>query len=167
MSGLPGFTAFTYSHLTEKEPGEKLALFHGSLQDEARIRITGLGDGEPAYQQALLRLKQTYGRRGVMRTSLRVALKELSLPSDDPIGFERFTNRVQPYFFDLNRVRETGLDNVIDGICSRLKLDDHLAWHIEKRELARCSRIDLNSFRGWLCDRDEVYQTDEDVAAAQ
>lgn len=154
-------------HLTDKEPGEKLALLQGCLQGDAKFRISGLGGGESAYQQALLRLKQAYGRRVVMRAALRTALKELAIPYNDPIGFERYANRARTYLFDLHRVGETGVMDIIDGLCSRLKLGGRLAWHTEKRELTRRGRVDLNDFGVWLCDRAAANQTDEDVAAAQ
>lgn len=130
----------------QQESGEKLALLQGNLQRQVRVHLEGIDGGESSYRQALLRLKQIYGRRGVMRSSLRTKIKELVVPQNDPIGFERFANQPRNYLFDLSRVGETGLEDVIDGLCSRLKLDDRLAWYLERWVLALQGRVDLNAF---------------------
>ncbi|KAI9555030.1 hypothetical protein GHT06_020327 [Daphnia sinensis] len=50
-------------HDTANTPGEKLAVLKRYLRGNCLDVIYGLGGGEPAYMEALTRLKQTCGRR--------------------------------------------------------------------------------------------------------
>jgi len=152
-------------HLTSMEPGEKLALLHSFVTFDAKYCIAGLGGSEAAYKQALRRLFQTYGRRGVMRVSIRVALSELKLSHDDPTSYQRYADRTRNYLFDLSRIGETCPSDVVDGICNRLRLEDRLAWNMERR--VNMQPLCLNYFGAWLTNRAAAYQTDEGVAAAQ
>lgn len=53
-------------HDTAKSPGEKLALLHRYVKGDCLNVIHGLGGGEGAYIEALIRLKQSCGRRDVI-----------------------------------------------------------------------------------------------------
>ncbi|KAI9553692.1 hypothetical protein GHT06_021620 [Daphnia sinensis] len=60
-------------HDTANTPGEKLAVLKRYLRGNCLDVIYGLGGGEPAYMQALTRLKQTCGR--VLRIRMDVFVK--------------------------------------------------------------------------------------------
>jgi len=100
-----------------------------------------------------------------MRASIRTALNELKLYHDNPTCYQRYADRTCNYLFDLSRVGETCPSEVIDGICNRLRLEDRLAWNLERRRNQR--PLCLNDFGAWLTNRAAAYQTDEGVAAAQ
>ena len=56
-------------HNTPKSTGEKLLLLKRHLKGECLDIVYNLGGGESAYKQVLVRLKENYGRRDVMRAS--------------------------------------------------------------------------------------------------
>jgi len=154
-------------HLTNKSPDEKLAILQSFLTGDARLRVAGLAGGETAYKQALTRLKQAFGRRGVMRCALKTALNDLKIPIDDPVGFQRYADRARTFLFDLSRVGETGSSDIIDSIVNQLVLEDRRAWNTERRTLIKPGIHLLNIFGEWLCERAAAYQTDENIAATQ
>ena len=45
---------------------------------------------------------------------------------------------------------------IIDSICNRLELEDHLAWNMERRLMTE-KYINLNMFGEWLTNRAEAY----------
>lgn len=97
------------------------------LTGDARLRVAGLAGGETAYKQALTRLKQAFGKRGVMRCALKTALSELKVPTHDPVGLQRYADRARTYLFDLSRVGETG------GTTLSIPSQTSLLWKIEGR----------------------------------
>ena len=56
-------------HDTGKFPDEKLAILKRHLKGDCANLVHGLGGGEPAYIEALVRLKKSCGRRDVMRAT--------------------------------------------------------------------------------------------------
>ncbi|KAI9549791.1 hypothetical protein GHT06_006355 [Daphnia sinensis] len=93
-------------HDTANTPGEKLAVLKRYLRGSCLDVIYGLGGGEPAYMEALTRLKQTCGRRDVMRAAHLQALDQLEI-KQDPATFKRFAEKVRTHLFDLSRIGET------------------------------------------------------------
>ncbi|KZR98523.1 Uncharacterized protein APZ42_006012, partial [Daphnia magna] len=71
-------------HRTGKSPGEKLAILKRSVRGETADMVYGLGGGEEAYKDALLRLKTTCGSRAVMRAAHLQALDRIDIPRGDP-----------------------------------------------------------------------------------
>lgn len=57
-------------HDTPKSPGKKLALLKRYLRDKCLDVVYGLGGGETACIQALVRLKESCSRRDVMKVPL-------------------------------------------------------------------------------------------------
>ena len=55
-------------HESGRPAGEKLALLKRGLKGPCQGIVYGLGGGDEAYKEALIRLKETCGRRDVMRT---------------------------------------------------------------------------------------------------
>ena len=55
---------------TGKSADEKLAILRRYLRGDCQDIVYGLGGGEPAYKEALLRLRETCGRMSVMRAAL-------------------------------------------------------------------------------------------------
>ena len=119
-------------HDTPKSPGEKLALLKKFLRGDCLDQVYGLGGGESAYIEALVRLKQTYGRRDVMRAAHHQAIKRLE-PKQDTASFKRFAERIRTHLFDLSRIGETGTTDLIERICLKLQLPDRLAWNEDRR----------------------------------
>jgi hypothetical protein len=151
-------------HDTPKSPGEKLALLKRYLKDECLDVVYGLGGGESAYIQALVRLKETYGRRDVMRAAHLQALDRLELKGEAG-AFKRFAEKVRSHLFDLNRIGETSTADVIEKICLKLNLQDRLVWNEERH--GRLERRSLNDFGTWLCSRASAYQNAYSIAASQ
>ncbi|XP_057380669.1 uncharacterized protein LOC130703066 [Daphnia carinata] len=151
-------------HDTPKSPGEKLALLKLYLENECLDVVYGLGGGETAYIQALVRLKETYGRRDVMRAAHLQALDRLELKGEAG-AFKRFAERVRSHLFDLSRIGEMSTADVIEKICLKLNLQDRLAWNEERH--GRLERRSLNDFGTWLCSRASAYQNAYSIAASQ
>jgi hypothetical protein len=151
-------------HDTPKSPGEKLALLKRYLRDECLDVVYGLGGGEAAYIQALVRLKETYGRRDVMKAAHLTALGQLE-PNGEGASFKRFAEKVRSHLFDLSRIGETSAADVIEKICLKLNLQDRLAWNENRR--GRLEERSLNEFGSWLCSRAAVYQNAYGIAASQ
>jgi hypothetical protein len=128
-------------HDTPKSPGEKLALLKRYLKDECLDVVYGLGGGETAYIQALVRLKETYGRGDVMRAAHLQALDRLELKGEAGL-FKRFPEKVRSHLFDLNRIGETSTADVIEKICLKLTLQDQLDLNEERH--GRLERRSLN-----------------------
>ena len=153
-------------HSTRQSLAEKLAILQGYLSHEARDRLSGLGGSEAAYKQALKRLKDHYGRRGVIRLAMRTALGELKPSQNYPCSFQKYADQEKFYLFDLSQVGETNNADNIDGIINCLKLEDRLAWNMERRLMDE-KDFNLNTFGEWLTDRAATYQTDESIATSQ
>ena len=152
-------------HQTSKLPGEKLAILKNSLKGDCANLVYGLGGGEPAYKEALKRLKDDYGRRDVMRAAHLQALEKLETPKGDPVAFKRYAERVRTHLFDLTRIGETGHADIIERVCQKLKLADRLAWN-EGRGTG-LERRSLNQFGNWICARAAAYQNAHSIAAEQ
>ncbi|XP_046632671.1 uncharacterized protein LOC124312218 [Daphnia pulicaria] len=151
-------------HDTPKSAGEKLALLKRYLRGDCLDLVYGLGGGEPAYIEALVRLKQTCGRRDVMRAAHHQAIGKLE-PKQDPGSFKRFAERIRTHLFDLSRIGETGTTDLIEKICLKLQLHDRLAWNEGRR--GRIEDRSLNDFGMWLCSRASAYQNAFSIAADQ
>ncbi|XP_045031141.1 uncharacterized protein LOC123473813 [Daphnia magna] len=151
-------------HDTPKSPGEKLALLKRFLRGDCLDLVYGLGGGEAAYIEALVRLKQTCGRRDVMRAAHHQAIQRLET-KQDPASFKRFAERIRTHLFDLSRIGETGTTDLIEKICLKLHLHDRLAWNEDRR--GRIEDRNLNTFGRWLCSRASAYQNAFSIAADQ
>ncbi|XP_057378039.1 uncharacterized protein LOC130700052 [Daphnia carinata] len=151
-------------HDTAKSPGEKLALLKRSLRGDCVDIVHGLGGGEAAYIEALVRLKQNCGRRDVMRAAHFQAIERLEL-RNDPSSFKRFSEKIRTHLFDLNRIGETSSADLIERICLKLQLQDRLAWNADRRETI--DERSLNNFGNWLCLRPSAYQNAYSLAADQ
>ncbi|EFX68633.1 hypothetical protein DAPPUDRAFT_259832 [Daphnia pulex] len=151
-------------HDTPKSPGEKLALLKRFLRGDCLDLVYGLGGGEAAYIEALVRLKQTCGRRDVMRAAHHQAIQKLET-KQDPTSFKRFAERICTHLFDLSRIGETGTTDLIEKICLKLHLNDRLAWNEDRR--GRIEDRSLNTFGMWLCSRASAYQNAFSIAADQ
>lgn len=151
-------------HDTPKSPGEKLALLKRYSRGDCLDVIYGLGGGESAYVEALVRLKQTFGRRDVMRAAHIQAMEKIEL-KQDPSTFKRFAERIRTHFFDLTRIGETSVADLIERVCQRLSLHDRLAWNEGK--WGQLEHRSLNDFGSWLCHRVSSYQNAHSIAAEQ
>ncbi|XP_045032663.1 uncharacterized protein LOC123474519 [Daphnia magna] len=151
-------------HDTANTPGEKLAVLKRYLRGNCLDVIYGLGGGKPAYMEALTRLKQTCGRRDVMRAAHLQALDQLEI-KQDPATFKRFAEKVRTHLFDLSRIGETSSADQIERVCQRLSLHDRLAWNEGRR--GQIEHRSLNAFGSWLCNRASAYQNAYTLAAEQ
>ena len=68
--------------------------------------IHGVGGGEGAYIEALVRLKESCGRRDVMRATHIQTIENLEV-KNDPAIFKRYAEKVRNHLFDLSRIGET------------------------------------------------------------
>jgi hypothetical protein len=148
-------------HDTPKSPAEKLAVLKRYIRGDA---IHGLGGGEAAYMEALVCLKQSCGRRDVMRSAHIQAINQLDF-KQDPTSFKRYAERIQTHFFDLTRIGETSAGDLIEKVCLRLSLHDRLAWNEAK--WGQLEHRSLNDFGSWLCHRATAYQNAHSIAADQ
>jgi flagellar biosynthesis GTPase FlhF len=151
-------------HDTPKTPGEKLALLKHYLKGECLDVVYGLGGGESAYKQALVRLKETFGRRDVMRAAHIQAIERLEF-KNEPRVFKRFAERVRTHLFDLSRIGEASSADIIEKICFRLNQQDRLDWNAGRR--GRLEFRSLNDFGTWICERASDYLNAYSIAADQ
>lgn len=106
-------------HKTTKSTGEKLALLKRHLKGDCLDFVHGLGGGEEAYIEALVRLKQSCGRRDVMRAAHVQAIEKLEC-KPDPNLFRRYAEKIRTHLFDMNRIGETSSTDIIERICLKL-----------------------------------------------
>ena len=151
-------------HDTPKSPAEKLAVLKRYIRGDSLDAIHGLGGGEDAYKEALVRLKQSCGRRDVMRSAHIQAINQLDF-KQDPTSFKRYAERIRTHFFDLTRIGETSAADLIEKVCLRLSLHDRLAWNEGK--WGQLEHRSLNDFGSWLCHRATAYQNAHSIAADQ
>ncbi|EFX75868.1 hypothetical protein DAPPUDRAFT_249870 [Daphnia pulex] len=151
-------------HDTPKTPGEKLALLKHYHEGECLDVVYGLGGGESAYKQALVRLKETFGRRDVMRAAHIQAIERLEF-KNEPRVFKRFAERVRTHLFDLSRIGEASSADIIEKVCFRLNQQDRLDWNAGRR--GRLEFRSLNDFGTWICDRASDYLNAYSIAADQ
>ncbi|XP_057379669.1 uncharacterized protein LOC130701908 [Daphnia carinata] len=144
-------------HETPKSPGEKLTILKGHLTGECQMTVKTLGGGEPAYKEALKRLKQSFGRRDVLRVAHLQALERLER-GNNATAFQRFADRVRAHLFDLSRIGETAQPDIIEKICRKLAQPDRLAWN-DKKPYGASETRSLEEFADWLCQRAAAYQT--------
>jgi hypothetical protein len=123
----------TLVHDTPKSPAEKLAILKRFLRGDCLNAIQGLGGGEAAYMEALVRLKQSCGRRDVMRSAHIQAINKLEF-KQDPTTFKRYAERIQSRFFDLTRIGETSTADLIERVCQRLPPPPPLIESLGTRE---------------------------------
>lgn len=152
-------------HDTGRTAAENLAILRRHLRGDCADIVYGLGGGDSAYIEALCRLKETYGRRDVMRAAILQALGRLEIGKGDPSFFRRFAEKTRTYLFDLNRIDEAASADVIERVCLKLQLPDRLAWNegrgsgMEKRSLL--------TFGQWLCGCAAAFQNAHSLAAEQ
>ena len=103
-------------HDTSKAPGEKLAILKRNLKGECLDVVYGLGGGEPAYIEALSRLKQSFCRRDVMRSAHVLALNKLDFNSTDSSSFKRYAEKVRTHLYDLSQIKEAKSAEIIERI---------------------------------------------------
>ena len=151
-------------HDTPKSPAEKLAILKRFLRGDCLNAIQGLGGGEAAYMEALVRLKQSCGRRDVMRSAHIQAINKLEF-KQDPASFKRYAERIQSHFFDLTRIGETSTADLIERICQRLPPLDRVAWNEGKE--GEMDYRSLNDFSLWISRRASLYQNAYSIAAEQ
>jgi hypothetical protein len=141
-----------------------LALLKHYLKGECLDVVYGLGGGESAYKQALVRLKETFGRRDVMRAAHIQAIERLEF-KNEPRVFKRFAKRVRTHLFDLSRIGEASSADIIEKVCFRLNPQDRLDWNAGRR--GRLEFRSLNDFGTWICDRASDYLNAYSIAADQ
>ena len=151
-------------HDTPKTAGEKLALLKHYLKGECLDVVYGLGGGESAYKQALVRLKEAYGRRDVMRAAHIAAIERLEF-KNEPRVFKRFAERVRTHLFDLSRIGDASSTDIIEKVCLRLNQQDRLDWNKGRR--GRLEFRSLNDFGTWIGERASLYQNIYAIAAEQ
>ncbi|XP_045023365.1 uncharacterized protein LOC123467557 [Daphnia magna] len=151
-------------HETTKSTGEKLALLKRHLKGDCLDFVHGLGGGEEAYIEALVRLKPSCGRRDVMRAAHIQAIEKLEC-KPDPNLFRRYAEKIRTHLFDLNRIGETSSTDIIERICLKLQPLDRLAWNAEGR--GGMEKRSLHTFGTWLCDRAAAYQNAYSLATEQ
>jgi hypothetical protein len=151
-------------HDTPKTAGEKLALLKHYLKGECLDVVYGLGGGESAYKQALVRLKEAYGRRDVMRAAHIAAIDRLEF-KNEPRVFKRFAERVRTHLFDLSRIGAASSTDIIEKVCLRLNQQDRLDWNAGRR--GRLEFRSLNDFGTWICERASDYLNAISIAADQ
>ena len=126
--------------------------------------VYGLGGGESAYKQALVRLKENYGRRDVMRAAHIAAIERLDL-KNEPRAFKRFAERVRTHLFDLSRIEAASSTDIIEKVCSRLNQQDRLDWNAGRK--GRLEFRSLSDFGTWIGERASLYQNIYAIAAEQ
>ena len=143
---------------------EKLAILARSLRGDCRDLVDGLGGGEEAYKEALFRLKESCGRREVIRAIHLRALDQLEQPTD-ALGFKRFAEKVRTHLFDLCQIGEDFNPDVIERVCAKISINDRLAWN--ERKVLVGNGGHLNQFGTWLCSRAASYLNAYDIAEQQ
>lgn len=108
---------------------EKLAILRRHLQGECADVVHGLGGGKVAYIEALTRLKETYGRRNVMRAAILQAMEKLEIGRQVPFSFRQLADQTRTYIFDLNRIRETAAADIIERVCLKPQFPERIAWN--------------------------------------
>ena len=151
-------------HDTGKAPGEKLAILKRNLRGDGLNIVYGLGGGENAYKESLLRLKETFGRRDVMRAAHQQAIERLEIGRQGSGSLSRYAEQIRTHLFDLNRIGGASAVEVIDKICLKLPEPDRQAWNQER---AGRSWPTMNEFGRWLCQRASTYQNAYILAAEQ
>ena len=123
--------------------------------------VYGLGGGEEAYKEALIRLKETCGRRDVMRTVHIKTINSLE-PGRNPSSFKGYAEKIRTHLFDLTRSGVGRNLDIVEKVCAKLNLQDRLAWTEQNTDGAS-----LNEFGRWLCKRATAYQNVHDIADEQ
>ena len=132
-------------HESGRPAGEKLALLKRSLKGPCQDIVYGLGGGDEAYKEALIRLKVTCGRRDVMRTVHINTIDSLE-PGQNPSSFKRYAEKIRTHLFDLTRSGVGRNLDIVEKVCAKLNLQDRLAWTEQNTDGAS-----LNEFGRWLC----------------
>ena len=101
-------------HDTGKAVGEKLAILQRYLRGDCQYIIHGLGDGEGAYKEALLRLRESCDRRSVMRAAHMQAIDKLDPGRGNPTLLRRYAERIRTHLFDVCYLGERANTDVID-----------------------------------------------------
>ena len=155
-------------HQISMSPGEKLAILKTKLRGDCLDLVTGLGGGERAYKEALNRLKENYGNRGVIRAAHLQALEKLHPGRDNSAQLKRFAEKVRTHLFVLTQMGGGDDLYLIDMICSRLEIGDRLAWNERPpRKPIDGGSEKLNEFGKWLCAGAWAYHNPYDIVAEQ
>ena len=113
-------------HDTGKAPGEKLAILKRNLRGDGLNIVYGLGGGENAYKESLLRLKETVGSRDVMRAAHQQAIERLEIGRQGSGSLSRYAEQIRTHLFDLNRIGGASAVEVIDKICRNLRVPERV-----------------------------------------
>ena len=114
-------------HNSNKTPGEKLAILKRNLKGNLTDIVYGLGGGEAAYKEALVRLKENCERRDVMRAAHLHVLDKLE--PGKGTTFKRFAERVRTHLFDLDRIGGVTSPDLIGKLSKKLIPQDLLEWN--------------------------------------
>ena len=112
---------------------------------------------------ALGRLKETAGRRDVMRSALLLTLDKLEAGKGGKL--QRFAERVRNILLDLHRIGNVTALETIDKVLGKLPVTDRQAWNEGK--VCGVETRDLKQFGSWLCARAATYQSASEIAAEQ
>ena len=124
------------------------------------MRISqSVGGGEDAYREALRRLKQSCGRRDVIKLANLYAIDRLE-PGKGR-NFLMFAEQVRSHLFELDRTGNASAAEVIEKIYTKLSTIDRVAWkegmqgHIETRS--------IKTFGDWLATHANNYLSAYDM----
>ncbi len=84
---------------------------------------------------------------------------------NDPAVFKRFAERIRTHLFDLSRIGESNVLDLIKKISMRLHPPDRLEWNRGRR--GGLETRSLNAFGSWLCERAAEYQNAYSIASEQ
>ena len=152
-------------HDTNLSPGEKLGLLKNNLKGKPGNIVYGLGGGENAYREALRRLRETCGRRDLLRAAQLQAIDKLDPGKGNPSFFKRYAERVRTHLFDLTQIGEGYSTDIIERVGIKLKFADRLVWNEGKRDGYKDRS--LEKFGTWLCARTDAYINVYEEAAEQ
>ena len=99
-----------------------------------------------------------------MRSAHHQAIQRLE-PRQDLKSIKRFAERISKHLFDLSRIKETGILDLIEKICLKLQLPDRLAWNEKRR--GQIKDRSQNAFGMWLCSRASAYHNAFSISADQ
>jgi len=124
-----------------------------------------MGEGERAYKEALLHLKQTCGRRDVIMACHRQQLEALNPGAEsDTAAYVKFAEKVRLHLFELSLGGEQTSYYLIDKVLSKLSVHDRRDWSMVKET---SGVVNLNSFGNWLSRRARACLSADQIAASQ
>lgn len=100
-----------------------------------------------------------------MRAAHLQSIDKLEFQKTNLASFKRFIEKVRTTLFDLNRIGETAVADLIKRICLKLLLEDRISWNFDKG--SGLEHRSLNQFGSWLCNRTTAYQNAYSNASEQ